>query len=108
LFTKIGDREEYIEPTPWHEKFPILLPALTNAFNNWGIARKAKGDLDGAQKDYGEAVRLRSDPRSDGVRGPVTLYAINFRLFNCEYLCFLNRSRADANLFALIFDSWQE
>ena len=31
------------------------------AFNNRGNARKAKGDLEGALQDYGEAISLKPD-----------------------------------------------
>jgi tetratricopeptide (TPR) repeat protein len=35
-----------------------LKPDFAAAYNNRGIARKAKGDLDGALKDFGKAIRL--------------------------------------------------
>ena len=36
-------------------------PIHSEAFNNRGIARKAKGDLEGALQDYNEAIRLKPD-----------------------------------------------
>ena len=38
-----------------------LKPDYADAFNNRGIARQAKGDLDGALADYDEAIRLQPD-----------------------------------------------
>ncbi|MCZ6624588.1 MAG: tetratricopeptide repeat protein [Deltaproteobacteria bacterium] len=38
-----------------------LNPDYALAYYNRGIARKAKGDLNGALKDYGEAIRLNPD-----------------------------------------------
>src|SRR5205085_1150556 len=38
-----------------------LQPDYASAFNNRGIARKAKGDVEGAIKDYTEAIRLKPD-----------------------------------------------
>jgi tetratricopeptide (TPR) repeat protein len=38
-----------------------LKPDYITAFNNRGIARKAKGDLNGARQDYNEAIRLQPD-----------------------------------------------
>ena len=38
-----------------------LRPDYADAFINRGIARKAKGDLEGALQDYSEAIRLRPD-----------------------------------------------
>ncbi len=38
-----------------------LKPDYAEAFNNRGIARYAKGDLEGALQDYSEAIRLKPD-----------------------------------------------
>jgi tetratricopeptide (TPR) repeat protein len=38
-----------------------LKPDYAEAFNNRGIARKAKGDLDGAIADFNQAIRLQPD-----------------------------------------------
>ena len=38
-----------------------LSPTMPIAFNNRGIARRAKGDLEGALQDYNEAIRLKPD-----------------------------------------------
>jgi tetratricopeptide (TPR) repeat protein len=38
-----------------------LKPDYALAFYNRGVARKAKGDLDGAVQDYSEAIRLKPD-----------------------------------------------
>jgi tetratricopeptide (TPR) repeat protein len=38
-----------------------LKPDYALAFNNRALARKAKGDLEGAIKDYSEAIRLKPD-----------------------------------------------
>ncbi len=43
------------------EKPSASEPDYVVAFNNRGLARKDKGDLDGAIKDYDEAIRLKSD-----------------------------------------------
>ena len=34
---------------------------MPRTYNNRGIARAAKGDLDGALRDYAEAIRLKPD-----------------------------------------------
>ena len=39
-----------------------LKPDDALAFDNRGLVRKAKGDLEGAQKDFDEDARLRSKP----------------------------------------------
>ena len=36
---------------------------MPDAFNNRGIVRKAIGDMKGAQRDFDEAARLRSEPK---------------------------------------------
>ncbi len=36
-----------------------LKPDFSEAYNNRGVARKAKGDLEGALEDYDEAIRLK-------------------------------------------------
>ena len=36
-------------------------PDFAVAFNNRGLVRSAKGDLEGAIKDYNEAIRLKPD-----------------------------------------------
>ena len=38
-----------------------LQPDYAFAFNNRGVAHKAKGDYDGALQDYNEAIRLQPD-----------------------------------------------
>ena len=38
-----------------------LKPDYVGAFNSRGLARKAKGDLEGALQDYNEAIRLKPD-----------------------------------------------
>jgi tetratricopeptide (TPR) repeat protein len=38
-----------------------LKPDFAEAFNNRGVARKAKGDLEAALEDYNEAIRLMPD-----------------------------------------------
>lgn len=38
-----------------------LKPDFADAFNNRGLARQAKGDLEGALTDYDEAIRLKPD-----------------------------------------------
>ncbi|HYK36867.1 toll/interleukin-1 receptor domain-containing protein [Alloacidobacterium sp.] len=38
-----------------------LLPNYADAYINRGVARKAKGDLEGALADYDEAIRLKPD-----------------------------------------------
>ncbi len=38
-----------------------IKPDYADAYTNRGVARKAKGDLDGAIKDYTEAIRLEPD-----------------------------------------------
>jgi lipoprotein NlpI len=41
-----------------------IKPDYAEAYYNRGIARKAKGDLDGAIKDYTEAIRIKPDHAS--------------------------------------------
>lgn len=36
-------------------------PTMQPPSNNWGVARRDKGDLEGALQDYGEAIRLKPD-----------------------------------------------
>jgi lipoprotein NlpI len=38
-----------------------LKPDYADPFNNRGIARRAKGDLEGALQDFNEAIRLKPD-----------------------------------------------
>ena|SRR5208283_4708870 len=42
-----------------------LRPDDPDAFNDRGIARRAKGDLDGAIQDFNEATRLQPDTESN-------------------------------------------
>jgi len=43
-----------------------LKPDYVLAFNNRGIARRAKGDLEGALQDSNEAIRLGYKPFQKG------------------------------------------
>jgi len=43
-----------------------LKPDYADAFNNRGIARGAKGDIEGALQDYNEAIRLGYNPFHKG------------------------------------------
>jgi tetratricopeptide (TPR) repeat protein len=40
-----------------------LKPDLAEAFNNRGVARRTKGDVEGAQQDYSEAIQLVYKPK---------------------------------------------
>jgi tetratricopeptide (TPR) repeat protein len=47
-----------------------LKPDYALAFVNRGIARRDKGDVEGALQDYNEAIRLKPD-RQSGTRYPI-------------------------------------
>jgi Flp pilus assembly protein TadD len=49
------------EQLRFYSKAIRLKPDYADAFNNRGIARYDKGDLDGALQDYNEAIRLKPD-----------------------------------------------
>jgi tetratricopeptide (TPR) repeat protein len=49
------------EQLRFYSKAIRLKPDYADAFNNRGIARYDKGDLDGALQDYNEAIRLEPD-----------------------------------------------
>jgi hypothetical protein len=60
---EIGDRLIIIGGTNGGNRGKPNGKGISEGFNNRGVARKAKGDLLGAQKDYDEAARLRSPNR---------------------------------------------
>lgn len=58
-FERGFDAKDLDEKVRFYNEAIRLKPDYADAFNNRGIARKAKGDLDGALLDYAEASRLR-------------------------------------------------
>jgi tetratricopeptide (TPR) repeat protein len=56
---KAGEAKDHVEAIHCYTEAIRLKPDYVDAFNNRGIARKDKGDLDGAIRDSNEAIRLQ-------------------------------------------------